>query len=63
MHPTSIAALICMSLPTSPRNRGKILYYYNGPDTVGEDTKNDIINWLHEESDYDDELYDKLTSN
>jgi hypothetical protein len=39
-----------------------ILYYYNGPDTVGSDTKNDIINWLHEESDYNDDLYNKLKS-
>ena len=40
--------------------QGKILYYFNGPDTVGEDTKQDIIEWLYEESDYDDELYQKL---
>ena len=25
------------------RDQHKILYYYNGPDTVGSDSKNDII--------------------
>ncbi len=43
------------------KNQKNILYYYNGPDTVGSDTKQNIINWLHEESGYDDELYTKLT--
>ena len=42
------------------KEQGKILYYFNGPDTVGSDTKSDIINWLYEESDYDDELLNKL---
>jgi len=45
------------------KEQGKILYYYNGPDTVGSDTKNDIINWLVEESGYDRELDRKLRSN
>jgi hypothetical protein len=44
------------------KEQGKILYYYNGPDTVGDDTKDDIIRWLYEKSDYDDELLDKLES-
>lgn len=43
--------------------QGDILYYFNGPDTVGDDTKSDIIDWLYEKSDYDDEVYKKLTSN
>lgn len=43
--------------------QGKILYYYNGPNTVGEDRETDIIHWLYEQSDYNDELYKKLTSN
>lgn len=45
------------------KEQGKILYYYNGPDTVGSDTKKDIINWLYEKSDYDEDLYNKLVSN
>ena len=40
----------------------KILYFYNGPDTLGSDSKNDIIDWLMEESDYNEELYKKLSS-
>jgi len=44
------------------KEQGKILYYFNGPDTVGDDTKNDIIQWLYEQSDYDDDLHTKLTS-
>ena len=44
------------------KEQGKVLYYYNGPDTVGDDTDKDIIQWLYEESDYDDELYKKLIS-
>ncbi len=44
------------------KEQGKILYYYNGPDTVGSDTKTDIINWLNEESNYDEELFNKLNS-
>jgi len=39
-----------------------ILYFYNGPDTVGDDKKSDIIEWLYEHSDYNDLLYEKLTS-
>lgn len=42
--------------------QGKILYYYNGPNTVGEDRKEDIIEWLYEKSDYNEDLYNKLTS-
>lgn len=42
------------------KNQHKILYYYNGPDTVGSDTKNDIIRWLLEYADFDDELSHKL---
>lgn len=37
-----------------------ILYFYNGPDTVGSDTKEDIIDWLYTESDYNDDLIYKL---
>lgn len=44
------------------KSQGKILYFYNGPDTVGDDTKDDIINWYAEISDYDEELLDKLSS-
>lgn len=44
-------------------DQGKILYYYNGPDTVGDDTKEDIIEWLYERSDYNDDLLNKLQSN
>ncbi len=40
--------------------QGKILYYFNGPETVGGDSRQDIIQWLHEESDYNDELFNKL---
>jgi len=39
----------------------KILYFYNGPDTVGSDRKQDIIEWLMECSDYSEHLYNKLT--
>lgn len=42
--------------------QGNILYYFNGPDTVGGDSKKEIINWLYEESDYNDDLYNKLNS-
>lgn len=42
------------------KEQGRILYYYNGPDTVGSDTKSQIIDWLYEVSDYDDELFNKL---
>ena len=42
--------------------QNRILYYFNGPNTVGEDTKRDIISWLYEESDYNDDLYKKLNS-
>ena len=41
--------------------QGNILYYFNGPDTVGDDTKGQIIEWLYEQSEYNDELYNKLT--
>lgn len=36
-----------------------ILYFYNGPDTVGEDTKEDIINWL---SEINPDIYNKLVN-
>ena len=36
----------------------KILYLYNGPDTVGEDSKNDIIEWLLENGLDSDKLKD-----
>jgi len=36
----------------------KILYLYNGPDTVGEDSKNDIIKWLLKNSFDSDKLKD-----
>lgn len=42
--------------------QGKILYYYNGPNTVGDDRKEDIIEWLYEKSDYNEDLYNKLIS-
>jgi len=42
--------------------QNKILYYYNGPDTVGSDTSKEIIEWLYEQYDYNDDLYSKLTS-
>ena len=42
--------------------QNKILYYYNGPDTVGDDTSKEIIEWLYEQYDYTDDLYYKLTS-
>lgn len=44
------------------KEQGKILYYYNGPDTVGSDSKNDIIQWFADRSGYDDELLSKLKS-
>lgn len=44
------------------KEQGKILYFYNGPGTVGDDSKHDIIEWLAEESDYDEELINKLHS-
>jgi len=37
-----------------------ILYLYNGPDTVGSDNKEGIIDWLYKESDYNDDLLYKL---
>ena len=37
-----------------------ILYYFNGPDTVGGDSKNEIIDWLVEYANYDDDFYNKL---
>ena len=43
------------------KEQDKILYFYNGPDTVGQDTENDIKRWLLEEiSDYDEDLEYKL---
>ena len=39
-----------------------ILYFYNGPETVGVDDKNDIVRFLMESSDYSDDLYYKLMS-
>lgn len=36
------------------------LYLYNGPETVGIDTKQDILNWIYEELDYDEEKIDEL---
>ncbi len=46
-----------------------ILYFYNGPSTVGVDTEQDIIDWLMENIEYNDEygevdedLYHKLTN-
>lgn len=45
------------------KEQGNILYYYNGPDTVGVDSERDIIQWLCEYSgDWDEELYTKLTN-
>lgn len=45
-----------------------ILYFYNGPETVGEDRKEDVVDWLMENIEFDDEygevdedLYHKLT--
>jgi len=43
------------------RDQHKILYYYNGPDTAGSDSKNDIIRWLLEYADFDEVLENKLT--
>lgn len=42
------------------KDQGKILYYFNGPDTIGGDSKREIIDWLSESLDYDDDLYKKL---
>jgi hypothetical protein len=44
------------------KEQGKILYYYNGPDTVGQDTENDIINWYADRSGWDQVLLKKLKS-
>lgn len=44
------------------KEQGKILYYYNGPDTVGSDTAGDIISWLLDKSYWDEELERKLES-
>lgn len=44
------------------KEQGKILYFYNGHDTVGDDSKYDIIEWYNEISDYDEELNQKLDS-
>ena len=41
--------------------QGKVLFYFNGPDTVGGDSKREIIDWLVEASDYNDDVYKKLT--
>jgi len=41
----------------------EILYFYNGPETVGEDTKNDIIDWLTEEYYGDIDILDQKLSN
>ena len=45
------------------RDQKDILYYFNGPDTVGGDSKNDIIRWLLEYADFDEVLENKLTKN
>lgn len=42
------------------KNR-RILFFYNGPMTVGEDTKETIIEWLYEHAE-SEELYNKLMS-
>jgi hypothetical protein len=42
-------------------NQKNLLYFFNGPDTVGVDSKRNIIDWLSEYSDYNDDLYIKLT--
>ena len=42
------------------QDQRNILYYFNGPDTVGGDSKNEIIDWLMEYSDYNDDFYNKL---
>jgi len=43
-------------------NQRNILYFYNGPDTVGSDTKNNIIDWLSEEYYGDIDMIDKKLS-
>jgi hypothetical protein len=40
-----------------------ILYFYNGPDTVGSDTKNNIMDWLTEEYYGDIDILDQKLSN
>ena len=47
------------------KNQKNLLYFFNGPDTVGIDSKRKIINWLCEycEEEWENDLYNKLNSN
>ena len=36
-------------------NQREILYFFNGPDTVGEDTKQDILSWMIYDYDFPEE--------
>lgn len=39
----------------------KILYLFNGPETVGGDSKNKILNWLYEEGELNEEKFNDFT--